>query len=131
MDKKLGRRLITVLALLCLLVMISAFIWHLASSRITLYGAKKKEISDMNAQEKFTAIFGEEAEDEIGAGKLNVNTASVSELVSTCGISETLAKNIFAYRLYNGDFSKLDELLNVTGMGEKTYQSIRDFLTVK
>ncbi len=65
------------------------------------------------------------------AKKVNVNTAEVSELTSINGISETLAQRIISYRNENGEFLSLEDLMNVTGIGTKTYEKIRDYLTLK
>lgn len=63
--------------------------------------------------------------------KVNLNTASVEELVTINGISQTLAERIVAYRNENGEFKTLEELMNVVGIGTKTYEKIRDSLTLK
>lgn len=63
--------------------------------------------------------------------KINLNTASVDELMTINGISETLAERIVSYRYENGDFLTLEDIMNVTGIGIKTYEKIRDYLTLK
>lgn len=63
--------------------------------------------------------------------KINLNSATVEELVTINGISQTLAERIVAYRNENGEFKTLEELMNVTGIGTKTYEKIRDSLTLK
>ncbi len=65
------------------------------------------------------------------AKKINVNSATIEELKEVNGISETLATRIVAYREENGDFQTLEELMNVVGIGTKTYEKIRDSLTLK
>lgn len=65
------------------------------------------------------------------AKKINVNTATAEELKEVNGISETLANRIVAYREENGEFHTLEELMNVVGIGTKTYEKIRDSLTLK
>lgn len=62
--------------------------------------------------------------------KLNINTASVEELQSLNGIGETKAKAVIAYRIENGGFSSIDELLNVKGIGKSTFEKIRPYITV-
>lgn len=62
--------------------------------------------------------------------KLNINTASVEELQSLSGIGETKAKAVIAYRIENGGFSSIDELLNVKGIGKSTFEKIRPYITV-
>ena len=65
------------------------------------------------------------------AVKVNVNTATVEELQSVNGINETLAQRIVEYREANGDFQSLEDLMNVVGIGTKTYEKIRDSLSLK
>ncbi len=62
--------------------------------------------------------------------KINVNTATLDELIQLPGIGEVKAKNIIDYRNKNGYFTDIDDLINVSGIGEKTLDKIRDFITV-
>lgn len=59
-------------------------------------------------------------------GKVNINTADAAQLQTISGIGESKAKKIIAYREANGRFSNVDELVNVSGIGDKTLDSIRD-----
>ena len=63
--------------------------------------------------------------------KINLNTATVDELMTINGISLVLAERIVEYRDINGEFLTLEDLMNVTGIGIKTYEKIRDYLTLK
>lgn len=72
----------------------------------------------------------EPVSDEPEFDKLNINTASVEELQSLNGIGETKAKAVIAYRIENGGFSSIDELLNVKGIGKSTFEKIRPYITV-
>ena len=63
--------------------------------------------------------------------KVNINKATIEELSSINGISETLASKIVEYRETNGDFKSLEEIMNVSGIGTKTYEKIRDFISLK
>ena len=78
-----------------------------------------------------TASCGIENED-IGSDTkiININSASVDELMLLDGIGETKANAIVEYRNANGYFTSVDELLNVSGIGEKTLEKIRDSCTV-
>ena len=72
----------------------------------------------------------------LGAGgeektaRINLNTASLEELVTLPGIGPSYAKRIVDYREKNGGFKRLEDLLNVQGIGEKTLDKIRDRVTV-
>ena len=62
--------------------------------------------------------------------KININTATAGELVKLNGIGESKAAAIIKYRNEHGGFKSVDELVNVSGIGEKTLEKIRDFITV-
>lgn len=61
---------------------------------------------------------------------VNINTASVHHLQRINGIGETKAMAIVEYREAHGEFKSVDELVNVSGFGEKTLETMRDKLTV-
>jgi competence protein ComEA len=65
-----------------------------------------------------------------GDGKININMASQSELMDLPGIGGVLASRIIDYRRQHGGFSKIEDLRNVSGIGEKRYEAIRDQITV-
>lgn len=62
--------------------------------------------------------------------KININTATAEELETLKGIGPAKAEAIVSYREQNGPFSSVEELVNVTGIGEKTLANIRDKITV-
>ena len=61
---------------------------------------------------------------------VNVNTAAAEELETLPGIGEVLAATIIAYREGHGPFTTVDQLLDVSGIGEVTLEEIRDLVTV-
>ena len=64
------------------------------------------------------------------SGKVNINTASLSELISLPGIAETRARDIIEYREANGGFKSIDEIQNISGIGPKTFEKIKDQITI-
>ena len=64
------------------------------------------------------------------AAKVNLNTAGVEELTGLPGIGPSYAKRIVDFREKNGPFKKVEDLLNVQGIGEKTLDKIRERVTV-
>ena len=61
---------------------------------------------------------------------VNLNTASVVELQQLPGIGEKVAARIVEYRTKKGPFKKIEELMNVQGIGEKSFLKLRAQLTV-
>ena len=65
------------------------------------------------------------------SGKINLNTASAQELSDGLnGIGKVLAKRIVDYREKNGPFRSIEEVKNVSGIGNKIFEQIRDSITV-
>lgn len=62
--------------------------------------------------------------------KINLNTANVAELQKLTGIGQKKAEQIIAYREQNGSFKKIEDLMQVSGIGEKTFASLKDQLAV-
>jgi competence protein ComEA len=62
--------------------------------------------------------------------KININTAGTAELTTLPGIGDVRAGQIVAYREKNGYFKDPRELMDVSGIGEKTYENIADLITV-
>ena len=65
-----------------------------------------------------------------GGEKVNINAATADQLTALPGIGPSYAQRIVEYREKNGPFKKVEDLLNVTGIGEKTFEKIKDRITV-
>ena len=63
--------------------------------------------------------------------RLDLNTATAEDLIFLPGIGPTLAQRIVDYREKNGPFTAVDELKNVSGIGEKRLEALRDYVTVE
>lgn len=61
---------------------------------------------------------------------LDLNTADAEELDELPGIGEVLAQRILAYREEHGDFNSVDELLEISGIGEKKLADLKNRVTV-
>ena len=63
-------------------------------------------------------------------GKVNINTADESGLTTLSGIGDTRAKAIIAYREENGPFATIEDIMNVSGIKEGTFEKIKDDIVV-
>lgn len=61
---------------------------------------------------------------------VNLNSASVEQLTALPGIGERTAQRIVEYRQKNGPFKKPEDLMNVKGIGEKSFLRLKNQLTV-
>jgi competence protein ComEA len=65
-----------------------------------------------------------------GGGLININTASQAELETLPGIGPALAQRIIQYREKNGNFLTIEDIKNVSGIGEKRFEQLKDQITV-
>jgi competence protein ComEA len=67
----------------------------------------------------------------VAAGEVvNLNTATAAQIAALPGIGEKTAKTIIEYRDKNGGFKKIEELMNVKGIGEKSFLKLKSLVTV-
>lgn len=66
----------------------------------------------------------------VNAGRVNINTATVTELEALPGIGPTAAQAIVDYRLENGLFQTINDILKVPGIGPATFDGIKDYITI-
>ncbi len=64
------------------------------------------------------------------SGPVNINTATQAQLESLPGLGAKVAERIIEYRQKNGNFKKVEDLMNVKGIGEKSFLKLKPLLTV-
>lgn len=62
---------------------------------------------------------------------ININKASVEELMTISGIGKTKAESIVSYRNENGKFLTIEDITKVSGIGDSTFNKIKDKISVK
>lgn len=65
-----------------------------------------------------------------GEALVDINTASLDELDKLPGIGMTTAQKIIDYREKNGPFARIQDIVNVSGIGDATFEEIKDLITV-
>lgn len=63
-------------------------------------------------------------------GKVNLNTASVTQLDTLPGVGPSTAQKIVDDRTANGPFKRIEDLLRVSGIGAKKFESLKDYVSV-
>lgn len=63
--------------------------------------------------------------------RINLNTADVSQLTTLTGVGESKALAIIAYREENGPFTSVEDIMNVPGIKEGTYEKIKDKIAIE
>ena len=68
---------------------------------------------------------------KITKGKININTASQTELETLPGIGPATSSKIISYREENGKFESIEEIKEVSGIGDAKYENIKELICVK
>ena len=89
----------------------------------------EKEEKNANLEQEQTNKKSQ-TEEEKKESKININTASLEELQKVPGIGPVIAQRILDYRKEVGRFLSLDELREVKGIGEKTFEKLKPYLTI-
>ena len=63
--------------------------------------------------------------------KININKATKEELLSLPGVGDKTADRIITYRTDNNGFKKIDEIMDVNGIGPKKFEKMKEYLTVE
>ncbi|CYV14540.1 ComEA family DNA-binding protein [Streptococcus suis] len=97
------------------------------SDEAVVYVASKDENVSVVSNTTASSAMSQEGNES----KVNLNTATEADLQTISGIGSKRAADIIAYREANGGFKSVDDLNNVSGIGDKTMESIRPYVTVE
>ena len=84
----------------------------------------------VDGEQIYVPLLGEVAAPTPGDGKVNLNTADQAQLETLPRVGPSLAQRILDWRDANGRFSAVEDLLSITGIGDKTYDGLKDLVTV-
>lgn len=101
-----------------------------ASSKIYLSSTTSEREGDKSSSDKSDRPASHEEVKPDPNAIVNINTADLDELCTLDGIGPVLAQRIIDFRSHAGGFAYVEELLSVSGIGEKKFDAIRDRVTV-
>ena len=120
--KNIGQTVLLCITILCVGLMVGILLGKNAAARPVTLSAYDKISQNESAQ---SASDGNEA-----VGKININSATAEELSMLPGIGTTYANRIVEYRTNNGNFTSIEQLLNVKGIGSARFDAIKNYITV-
>lgn len=90
-------------------------------------------INDQEITENITKDAGENVleKDSNNSDKVNINTASQTELETLNGVGPSTALKVINYREENGKFEKIEDIKNVPGIGDAKFESLKEKICVK
>ena len=83
-----------------------------------------------SAQNKATTSKAAATVTATATAPVNLNTATVEQLATIPGVGPKMAERIIDYRQKNGGFKKVEDLMNVSGVGEKSFLKMKPLITV-
>lgn len=90
----------------------------------------KDETNTYTAKENENTNISKNTNSDIKNGKININTATQTELETLPGIGPSIATKIISYRKENGKFTNIEDIKKVSGIGDNRYLQIKDLIKV-
>ena len=94
--------------------------------KLQIYTIEEAQQMEIQPQE-----FSDSREKADTNGKININTADLAELQEIPGVGEKKAQSIMEYREACGGFQNIEQLQEVPGIKGKTFDKVKDYITVK
>jgi competence protein ComEA len=88
----------------------------------------RQQLSGMSQQQVAGAATTSTSENQ--GSKININTASLAELDKIPNIGPARAADIISYRETKGGFKTIEEMKNIKGIGDKTFESMKNMITI-
>ncbi len=113
----------TLLILITITLAISAF-------SISMFMGNEKVSSEVLGVQNIAVTSGFTPSSKVDSKLVNINSADIEELCTLKGIGEAKATNIVAHRLAHGWFESVEDILEVSGIGQSTFENIKDKICV-
>ena len=104
---------------------------HKPQTGDTYYVKNKNNPVDVRPWLTNETVVEENTDSGVVTDKININTATLEELKTLDGIGDTKGQAIIDYREKNGGFNRIEDILAVKGIGDKTYANLKDYITVE
>lgn len=99
-----------------------------------IYIPKKGEVLNTDSDYSFSpnsSYLNNNNSNNIKNNKININKANQTQLETIPGIGPSTALKIINYRDENGNFSSIEDIKNVSGIGEAKYEKIKNYISIK
>ncbi len=131
MDKIDRKKLVTSMIAIAVVILIVTLIEHLGTSN-TLVPSLPSQVKNTAATSILPADNIATTTAKINTNeKININTASINELMTLRGIGPAKADAIISYRSAKGLFQQIEDIMKVSGIGKVTFENIRNNISVK
>lgn len=133
MSKTEHEKILIIIALvLCAgVIFYNAFFIPEISTPTVIYVDKDLNNNNDSDDEQYTEGYISEDGSANFEGKVNINTATAEEISENLdGIGDTIAQRIVEYREQNGNFSNIEDIKNVSGIGDSKYEKIKDSICI-
>lgn len=131
MERKGRFFLIPALALLLVVFSAAFFLGRQTVSRaVSVELSRQPAVQPVRALPAEPFPLQELPAEEAGGGRINLNTATKEELMTLPRVGEVLAERILEYRETYGRFSAPEQIMDVEGIGQATYDGFADLITI-